>query len=175
MSGNFVRGQDFDGTFILMIDFMVGPITAIWSITNITNGIWIAGSIIFLTLVISAYVLMIWAIIYQAKKISFHEYEDHVVGLIKNGPYRFVRHPWYFADFVLIIASFLVVIPTIVFKPNPLVGMEFFGVCSSFVFSFFGLIGILSRSSREENFLEGTFGNEFKEYKINTPFLIPYI
>ena len=78
--------------------------------------------------------------------------------LIKDGPYRLIRHPIYSADIVLGFGIFLL-FPTL-----------------KYLFSFLWLAIILFLWMRlEENSLIKKFGKEYQDYIKNIPMFIPKI
>ena len=82
-------------------------------------------------------------------------YQDH--KLIRNGPYRCVRHPMYLA---VILAAFGALL---IFRTW---AMVLFSVSS---------LGVILRAKREEGLLADEFGEEWKIYKQHVPGWLPIL
>jgi protein-S-isoprenylcysteine O-methyltransferase Ste14 len=78
--------------------------------------------------------------------------------LTKTGPYRWVRNPFYLADLLIDLAICLMI--------NSIIAGVAYLALWLFVY--------LKTIRREEQTLEGIFGDDFIEYKSKVPILIPY-
>jgi protein-S-isoprenylcysteine O-methyltransferase Ste14 len=80
-------------------------------------------------------------------------YSNH--HFIKNGPYRFVRHPMYLAVILAAIGAFL-----------------FFLTWAMLIFLPMSLV-VIVRAHQEENLMEAEYGEEWQAYKERVPMWIP--
>ena len=78
--------------------------------------------------------------------------------LIKNGPYKIIRHPIYSG------------VLTMMFGSNIIIGNAF-----DFIWVLFCFIGLYRKSKQEEQLLENEFGEDYEEYKKETKMIIPNI
>ena len=78
--------------------------------------------------------------------------------LIRSGPYRFVRHPFYLANFIIDLGICTV-------SGEPLIAL-------AYVVVFFPVYLPVMR--REEGTLEGLHGDDFREYRKIVPTFFPY-
>jgi protein-S-isoprenylcysteine O-methyltransferase Ste14 len=82
---------------------------------------------------------------------------DHT--LVKQGIYKYLRHPIYLGDLTLYIG----------------IGIGLSNYICFFVLSVTSIIAYISRIKQEENMLISFFGKEYLEYKKTSYRLIPYI
>jgi len=82
--------------------------------------------------------------------------ENH--GLVKNGPYKRIRHPIYSGVLVMMIGSSLIV-----------------GNIFDFVWVLFCFFGLFRKSRQEEELLVKEFGGAYEQYKKETKMIIPFI
>ena len=79
-------------------------------------------------------------------------------NLIKNGPYKIIRHPIYSGILIMMFGS---------------------GIIAGFLFGFlwvlFCFFGLYRKSRQEEILLENKFGSEYEDYKKETKMMIPKI
>lgn len=100
--------------------------------------------------------LISWAVLHLKKGIT-GELKPKTEELVKEGPYRFIRHPTYLGMIILFIGFFI------------------------WVKSFTGVIGVFTlflpptvyRAKLEEEALHQKFGNEWDSYTDKTGFIFP--
>ena len=78
--------------------------------------------------------------------------------LIKNGPYKIIRHPIYTGVLVMMLGSSIIV-----------------GNIFGFIWVLFCFMGLYRKSKQEEHLLENEFGKDYEEYKKETKMIIPNI
>ena len=78
--------------------------------------------------------------------------------LIKNGPYKKIRHPIYSGILVMMLGSSIIM-----------------GNLFDFIWMFFCLFGLYRKSKQEETLLIKEFDEEYEQYKKESKMLIPYI
>lgn len=82
--------------------------------------------------------------------------DDH--QLIKNGPYKYIRHPMYTSMLLISISIFLITTSWL--------------LCITFLFIF---LVAASRIPKEEKIMLDQFGDQYREYKTTTGMLFPSI
>ena len=115
----------------------------------------------YFTILLATLLIIYWVFMFSWS-IKFHKEAPlstlKISKLIKDGPYRLIRHPIYSADIVLGFGIFLL-FPTL-----------------KYLFSFLWLAIILFLWMRlEENSLIKKFGKEYQDYIKNIPMFIPKI
>lgn len=150
------------GTMIAFVDYLCSFITLAWASGHIASSQFLYYSIFALSLVIIACSLMLW---------SFLTLSSNYPNICTRGPYYFVRHPWYFAD-VLVIVATLPVIDSGIRGEDPVTG---FLTIFLILFDICGIVGIIGRIIEEEEFLIQYFGSIYRPYKSKTACLIPYL
>ena len=105
--------------------------------------------------------IMIYSTIYLSQKRKF--------GLVTTGPYRLVRNPQYFGAILFIINM------TSRSYKEVLGDVGWIGPSGTLLVWFGTLVVYIFLALVEEAHLTKVFGDEFKVYKRNTPFLIPFI
>jgi protein-S-isoprenylcysteine O-methyltransferase Ste14 len=78
--------------------------------------------------------------------------------LIKNGPYKKIRHPIYSGVLIMMLGSSIII-----------------GNLFDFIWIFFCFFGLYRKSKQEEKLLTKEFGEEYEQYKKESKMLIPYI
>lgn len=91
--------------------------------------------------------------------ISKEDISESTSFLIKNGPYKYIRHPIYLG-FILEVLSL------------PLIVNSFYGLLFSL---FFFTPLIIIRALKEEKKLIRVFGDEYKSYRKNTGAFLPFL
>jgi methyltransferase len=108
---------------------------------------------------LSAFILRRWAVNALGDYHSIHIEIRANHPLIKNGPYAYLRHPYYLSVILELLGL-------------PLVGNAFF----SFVISLFLYVPfLLLRVYLEEQVMINKFNGEYIKYKKNTPGFLPII
>ena len=79
-------------------------------------------------------------------------------ALIKNGPYKIIRHPIYSGVLIMMFGSSIII-----------------GNILGFIWVLFCFIGLYRKSKQEEDLLEKEFGKDYNEYKMDTKMIIPKI
>ncbi len=102
--------------------------------------------------------LVIWSGMH-IKGAFFGEVEPKLDVLVKNGPYRFIRHPVYLGM-------------TIAFTGLPIALRSCLGLIGVFLLFFPSEI---YRAKLEEKALKRKFGSEWEAYAAQTGFMLPYI
>jgi protein-S-isoprenylcysteine O-methyltransferase Ste14 len=153
--GEVIRGWTFYALSI--IHFMVGIIAVLeyfWVNRRLNYYITLTG----LTLFIIAFWGRAWAIKTLGRYHSAHiEIREHH-PLIKNGPYRYIRHPYYLAV-ILEVMGF------------PLIPNSYY----SFLVALFSYIPmVFIRLFFEEKELLIKFGEQYTEYRKEVPCIIPF-
>jgi len=125
-----------------------------WKFYSFAPFLKYAGFIILLT----GFLIAIWALIF-IKGGVMGLVTPKADSLVKEGPYRYIRHPVYLGTFLMLLGSVLVL------KSIP-----------GFVLLFLTYLPLLiTRARMEEKELLKKFGKEWKEYKDKTGFLFPSI
>ena len=78
--------------------------------------------------------------------------------LIKNGPYKIIRHPIYSGVLIMMLGSGIIA-----------------GNLFGFIWVFFCFFGLFRKSKQEEKLLEQEFGEAYAQYKKETKMLVPFI
>lgn len=99
---------------------------------------------------------MVWTRIVRNKDWGFMG-DDADSTLFINGPYKFIRHPYYTGSVLTGIGIYLQLNYIFVILMIPVI------------------IFIIYVTKKEDVFLEKKFGEEFKQYKNNVKSLIPFI
>jgi protein-S-isoprenylcysteine O-methyltransferase Ste14 len=116
-------------------------------------------SIVGLVLLVSGITVRIWAIQTLGKHFTATATLNADHSLIKDGPYRFVRHPSYLGAFMAILGT-------------PL----FLNASWAILFVIAAMsIAYYIRISVEEKMLSNYFGTSYEHYKLSTKRIIPYI
>ncbi|MCF6466071.1 methyltransferase family protein [Clostridium sp. Cult2] len=102
--------------------------------------------------------LVIWSAMH-IKEAFFGEVEPKLDVLVKNGPYRFIRHPVYLGM-------------TIAFTGLPIALRSWLGLIGVF---FLFLPSEIYRAKLEEKALKSKFGSEWEDYTAQTGFMLPYV
>ncbi|MHA2209695.1 MAG: methyltransferase family protein [Candidatus Thorarchaeota archaeon] len=92
-------------------------------------------------------------------------------GLIKSGPYRYVRHPQYLG----VILFTLVLTTRSYWIGKNTFGMSWIAPEFTVVIWFGTLIAYVILAQVEELHLAKTFGSEYEEYREETGFMVPYV
>jgi protein-S-isoprenylcysteine O-methyltransferase Ste14 len=103
--------------------------------------------------------LLVWGVILIAKA------RINKTGLVKTGPYKFIRHPQHLGIILMSLCISLYV---------PWTKDNFIRIGEIISWSFFSLI-LIVMSDFEEKKLARTFGEEFKQYRESTGFFFPKI
>lgn len=127
-------------------------------------GYYYSGSINLVLFLIGAPVYIVGAILNEYSRFVLGEQwsgpaiiiKDH--RLIRSGPYGIVRHPMYLANIAMYVSAGMMV--------NCIIGI----ILSLLVF----VPLFVKRALVEENELEKTFGNTYRDYKKNVPMFIPF-
>lgn len=82
--------------------------------------------------------------------------KEHLI--IKDGPYKYVRHPMYSGDLLAMFGSAIIV-------------GQIFGI----VWTLFCASGLIMKIKKEEKLLAGKFPDDYSFYKQQTKMLIPFI
>ena len=82
--------------------------------------------------------------------------ENH--ELVKNGPYKIIRHPIYSGVLCMMLGSSVIL-----------------GSVFCFIWAIFCFFGLYRKSKQEEILLEEEFGEAYKLYRKETKMLIPYV
>ncbi|MFW9767799.1 MAG: methyltransferase family protein [Candidatus Thorarchaeota archaeon] len=109
------------------------------------------------------FVLLLYSVI--------HLWRTKTGGLVTTGPYRFVRHPQYFA---LIIFTTMMTYPSVWILRNTF-GMGWLSADQTLVLWYATLFAYVAIAWIEEAHLDNTFGDEWKDYRQRVGFLIPLV
>lgn len=102
--------------------------------------------------------LMVWAAVYN-KGAVLGEVRPQLDLLVRNGPYRFVRHPLYLGKTIALLGA------AIILRSWP-------GLLAVFLLF---LPSEIYRARVEEEALARKFGSEWENYAAQTPFFVPFI
>ena len=92
-------------------------------------------------------------------------------GLVTSGPYRLIRHPQYIG---MIITTLGFTSWSIWWLKNTF-GIGFLNPLQTIGLWFVELFAYIFLANIEEYYLHGKFGESFENYKIQTPFFIPFL
>jgi protein-S-isoprenylcysteine O-methyltransferase Ste14 len=105
-----------------------------------------------------AIVLRAWVMVHFGRRLVDHVAPDQGATLVKEGPFRFVRHPFYLSMCMDTIGGALVISNVLFF----VLGL--------------GLVAIIGyRATIEDRSLADTFGDEFTKYRAQTGAVLPSI
>jgi protein-S-isoprenylcysteine O-methyltransferase Ste14 len=140
---------------LLPAEWLLPPILIALRIGEIEVG-WLPVRVVGLAVGLAGAVLLTWSAVLLGR-FMMHEAavrEDH--ALIRNGPYRFIRHPVYAGYLALLLGS----------------GVASLNVCLWLLWPV-SLIGILIQAASEEQLLGKRFGQDYECYARRTGRLVP--
>lgn len=140
---------------LLPAEWLLPPILITLRIGEIKVG-WLTVRIVGLAVGLAGALLLTWSAVLLGRFLM-HEAavrEDH--ALIRNGPYRFIRHPVYAGYLALLLGS----------------GLASLSICLWLLWPV-SLIGILIQAASEEQLLGKTFGPDYECYVRRTGRLVP--
>ena len=140
----------FSGLILFLPAFFIVNFLSFKSLI-ITN---IAG----LTFVVFGFVICILAREYLASNWSGKVTIQQKHSLIKNGPYKRIRHPIYSGVLLMMLGTGIIT-----------------GNFLNFVWIIFCFFGLYRKSIQEEKLLRKEFSDEYENYQEQTKMLIPYI
>ena len=135
---------------LLPAEWLLPPILIALRIGEMEAG-WLPLRVAGLTVGLAGAVLLAWSSVVLGR-FMMHEAavrEDH--ALIRNGPYRFIRHPVYAGYLALLLGS----------------GVASLNICLWLLWPI-SLIGILIQAASEEQLLRERFGQEYERYARRT-------
>jgi protein-S-isoprenylcysteine O-methyltransferase Ste14 len=141
--------------FLLPAEWLLPPILIALRIGEIEVD-WLPVRVVGLAVGLAGAVLLTWSATLLGRFLM-HEAavrEDH--ALVRNGPYRFVRHPVYAGYLALLLGS----------------GVASLNLCLWLIWPV-SLIGILTQAACEERLLAARFGQDFECYVRRTGRLVP--
>ncbi len=114
------------------------------------------GTVSAVVMLIGGHLGTIWcyAVLGDSWRIGIDKRERTI--LIKHGPYRFVRHPIYLFQIIILI-SVLVLLPT------------FFSLILLFIL----IICVILKTGEEESYLMSIYGEEYRAYSLDTGRFLP--
>lgn len=98
---------------------------------------------------------------------------SHRKQLIRNGPYRFVRHPQYLAFIIMTFGMTLVA-----FQTSPIVDFNPFNISSYTVILFIWIVEVLAYvilGKIEDIALKSKYSDEYLKYANRVPFMFPVL
>jgi protein-S-isoprenylcysteine O-methyltransferase Ste14 len=113
--------------------------------------------------IIAGLLILLYSTVYQISK-----KKD---GLVTSGPYRLIRHPQYLG----IILTTLGLTSWSVWILNNTFGIGFLNPSQTILVWFIELFAYILLAYLEEHHLSSNYGEAFKDYKRQVPFLIPYL
>jgi protein-S-isoprenylcysteine O-methyltransferase Ste14 len=140
---------------LLPAEWLLPPILIALRVGEIEVS-WLPVRVIGLAAGLAGTVLLTWSAVVLGR-FMMHEAavrEDH--ALIRNGPYRFIRHPVYAGYLALLLGS----------------GVASLNICLWLLWPV-SLIGILIQAASEEQLLGQRFGQEYERYVRRTGRLVP--
>jgi len=155
------KGQIIKGWTLPVLSFLhilVGTVTVIeyfWLERPINSYVTLTGLILFSV----AFLGRAWAVKTLGKYHSSHIEIRRNQSLIKNGPYRYVRHPYYLCVMLELVGL-------------PLIPNSYY----AFLIALFGYIPMVGiRLFFEERELLKKFGEEYEEYRRRVACVIPFL
>jgi protein-S-isoprenylcysteine O-methyltransferase Ste14 len=115
------------------------------------------------TFIIAGLLILLYSTVYRIMKKK--------EGLVTSGPYRLVRHPQYLG----IMLTTLGLTSWSVWILNNTFGIGFLNPSQTIVVWFIELFAYILLAYVEERHLSSNYGESFKYYKRQVPFLIPYL
>jgi len=108
------------------------------------------------------YIVFSWVQIWSTKSLGDNFSQDIAIKkdhhLVTNGPFKFIRHPQYFSQFLMDLGGAAATL-SFILAPLALIQIPF----------------LFMRASMEDKLLEKHFGENFRSYKKKTGMIIPFI
>ena len=156
------KSSDKNSVIFIFLGFLIGQMATIieWAYySGYHKWMWDAQTIIGLALMIGGTIFRVWCIRTLGKFFTATVKTQEKQKIITSGAYRVVRHPSYSGAFIAAVGSSVFLHATVAVVINFVV---------LFTVYYF-------RIKAEEETLTGEFGDEYRNYRMQTKKLIPFI